>query len=83
MTRLQLFSALAFVLNVGMQRVQSQDLILNELQASNSNGVYDDFFEFDDWVEIHNSGSLLNLAGHYLSDDLDSLDKWKFPDTSR
>lgn len=82
MTRLQLFSALAFVLSVGMQRVQSQDLILNELQASNSNGVYDDFFEFDDWVEIHNSGSLLNLAGHYLSDDLDSLDKWKFPDTN-
>ena len=82
MTRLQLFSALAFVLNVGMQRVQSQDLILNELQASNSNGVYDDFFEFDDWVEIHNSGGLINLAGHYLSDDLDSLDKWEFPDTN-
>ena len=82
MIRLQVLNALAFVLIVGMQHVQSQDLILNELQASNSNGIYDDFFEFDDWVEIHNSGSLINLAGHYLSDDLDSLDKWKFPDTN-
>ena len=62
--------------------VYSQNLLINELQASNNNVVYDDFFEFDDWVEIYNQGGLFNLAGLYLSDDLDSLDKWKFPDTN-
>lgn len=82
MTSQQIVCLLACVIRFGLPQVQSQDLIFNELQASNSNGVYDDFFEFDDWVEIHNTGSLLNLAGHFLSDDLDSLDKWKFPDTN-
>ena len=65
------------------QAVFSQGLVINELLASNDNVLYDDFFEFNDWVEIYNSsGSLLNLAGHYLSDDLDSLDKWQFPSTN-
>ena len=46
---------------------------LNELMASNNVAVYDDFFEFDDWVEIYHEGGVLNLAGYYLSDREDNL----------
>ena len=43
--------------------------------------VMDDFFEYDDWVEIYNpSGSpITNLAGYYISDDPDTLTKWQIP----
>ena len=47
--------------------------------ASNNVAVYDDFFEFDDWVEIYHEGGVLNLAGYYLSDREDNLTKWQIP----
>ena len=50
--------------------------------ASNQLAVYDDFFEFDDWVEIYHEGGVLNLAGYYLSDREDNLMKWEFPSTN-
>jgi hypothetical protein len=41
----------------------------------------DDEGKSSDWVEIHNSSSRdLQLAGYRLTDDLDNLDKWIFPD---
>ncbi|MGB0424587.1 MAG: lamin tail domain-containing protein, partial [Flavobacteriales bacterium] len=50
--------------------------------ASNRDGIFDDFFERDDWVELYNSGGILNLEGYYLSDDPDLLTKWQFPSTN-
>ena len=47
---------------IGIQ-AQAQTYI-NELMASNQEAVYDDFFEFDDWVEIYHEGGVLNLAGY-------------------
>ena len=82
MNGIQRFGVCAFLFCISLEEGNTQGLVINELQASNDNVVYDDFFEFDDWIEIHNTGGILNLAGHYLSDDLDSLDKWKFPDTN-
>ena len=62
-------------------KVQSQTLLLNELMASNDLAYADDFFEFDDWVEIYNAGSLpLSLSGYHLSDDPSDLTKHTFPD---
>ena len=55
---------------------------INELMASNQTAVYDDFFEFDDWVEIYHEGGVLNLAGYYLSDREDNLTKWEIPSTN-
>lgn len=55
---------------------------INELMASNQTSVYDDFFEFDDWVEIYHEGGVLNLAGYYLSDREDNLIKWEIPSTN-
>ena len=55
---------------------------INELMASNQTAVYDDFFEFDDWIEIYHEGGVLNLAGYYLSDRQDNLTKWEIPSTN-
>ena len=57
-------------------------LYINELVAGNQNGIEDDFFQAEDWIEIHNTGGIVNLAGYYLSDDPDSLDMWQFPNTN-
>ncbi|MEY3399149.1 MAG: hypothetical protein RL220_1743 [Bacteroidota bacterium] len=75
-----LLVVLAVLLNV--TTLLAQDLKINEIMASNATGEMDDFLERDDWVEIYNAGALTNLAGYYLSDDPDSLDKWLIPSTN-
>ena len=60
----------------------AQSLVINEVLASNSSFDYDDFFQFEDWIEIYNTGSILNLEGYHLSDDPDTLDKWVFPSSN-
>lgn len=54
-------------------------LFINEIIARNANGEMDNFFQREDWVEIYNSGGLINLAGYYLSDDPNLLTKWQVP----
>jgi hypothetical protein len=56
-------------------------LQLNELLASNNTNQMDEFFEFDDWIEIYNPGGIINLAGYYLSDDHLLLTKHQIPAT--
>jgi len=62
--------------------VNGQSLKINEILATNETGQMDDFFERDDWIEIHNSGGIANLAGYYLSDDTNLLTKWLIPSTN-
>ena len=53
---------------------------LNELLASNRTGRVDDQGRTSDWVEIHNaSAQAQQLTGYRLTDDLQVLDKWPFP----
>jgi hypothetical protein len=56
-------------------------LQLNEILASNDTNQMDEFFEFDDWIEIYNPGGIINLAGYYLSDDPLNLIKHQIPAT--
>lgn len=67
---------------LSMPQVYAQNLVINEVLASNQTVDYDDFFQFEDWIEIYNSGGIQNLAGYYLSDDPDTLNKWMFPLTN-
>lgn len=50
-------------------------LVINEFMASNNTCCPDTDSgeeEFDDWIEIHNTGTtVVNIAGMYLSDDKD------------
>ncbi len=75
---LHLLLAILF-LPVGMI---AQNLFINEVVASNNLDQMDEFFEYDDWVEIYNSGGILNLAGYYLSDDHLLLTKYQIPATN-
>ncbi len=56
------------------------DVVINEIQASNSATVADQDGEYDDWIELYNNTtSAINLENYYLSDKVDNLTKWKFP----
>ncbi|MBL7941239.1 MAG: lamin tail domain-containing protein, partial [Flavobacteriales bacterium] len=63
---------------------QNFNLKINEIIASNINGETDGFDVGEDWVEIYNppGNPITNMAGYYLSDDPDSLDKWLIPSTN-
>lgn len=74
--------ALCLVAGLVAAHLASGQLVINELMADNNSTDYDDFFEAEDWVEVYNSGGIVNLAGYYLSDDPDSLNKWMFPSTN-
>ncbi|MBK7257795.1 MAG: lamin tail domain-containing protein [Ignavibacteriae bacterium] len=58
-------------------------LAVNEFLASNSTGLTDAQGEHDDWIEILNiSGSMIDLRGRYLTDNLARPNKWALPDTT-
>lgn len=56
-------------------------IVINELMPSNKEAVADEAGDFDDWIELYNNGDVpFNLSGYGLSDDIDNLGKYKFPD---
>ena len=57
-----------------------QPLVINEFLARNDNVNADPAGEYDDWLEIYNSGDEeLNLGGMFLTDNQANLTKWQFP----
>jgi len=69
-----LVSVFTFLLN-------AQDVVINEFLAKNNTIYYDsDFFQFADWIELHNtSTNQINLSGYYLTDDTLIKTKWVLP----
>ena len=59
------------------------NLVINEIMASNISAIADQSGEYDDWVELYNGNNFsLNLTGYYLSDSENDLTKWSFPNVS-
>ena len=55
-------------------------IIINEISASNENGLLDEDGDAEDWIEIYNGGTnSVNLSGWSLTDDLDEPGRWVFP----
>ncbi|OHB55489.1 MAG: hypothetical protein A2173_03290 [Planctomycetes bacterium RBG_13_44_8b] len=55
-------------------------LVINEVMASNRSINKDLQDQYDDWIEIYNSGNTaVNVGGMYLTDDLSIPNKWRFP----
>ena len=55
-------------------------LVINEVMASNTAALKDPQGQFDDWIEIHNSGTVAaDLGGLYLTDDVNSPTRWQIP----
>jgi len=56
-------------------------VVVNEFVASNDSGAQDEAGEYEDWIELYNTGdNEVNLSGYYLSDKTDNLVKWQFPE---
>lgn len=61
----------------------SQDIVINEIMSSNQTVLQDEFGDFPDWIEIYNNTDIeINLSNWHLSDDVDELDKWTFPEVT-
>jgi len=58
----------------------SQSIFINEFMASNETTIADENGEFDDWVEIYNSGTTpYDLGGKFVTDDLTEPTQWQIP----
>ncbi|MBN1518386.1 lamin tail domain-containing protein [Candidatus Sumerlaeota bacterium] len=65
---------------VSMPAPALAQLTINEFMASNNASNQDSQGDFDDWIEIYNAGAeAVDLAGMYLTDDLDELNKHQIP----
>lgn len=61
----------------------SQGVLINEFLSDNNAGLKDADGDFNDWIELYNtSNQAIPLLNYGLSDDLEQLDKWTFPDVS-
>jgi hypothetical protein len=69
-----------YVYKVASSGITTDGVVINEVMASNSSVVADEFGEYDDWIELYNNSSeAIDLSNYYLSDRYDSLYKWTFP----
>lgn len=56
------------------------DVVINELQSSNKSTQFDVLGAYSDWIELYNNtNATIDLTGYYLSDNKDTLTKWKIP----
>lgn len=60
--------------------IEAPPIVINEFLAINDTINSDNAGEFDDWVEIYNTGStIVQFDGLYLSDDDQNPLKWALP----
>lgn len=58
----------------------ASSVIINEVMADNQKTIADPQGEFDDWIELRNTGTAeVDLSGMYLSDEPSNPRKWQFP----
>ena len=67
---------------VQMGYLEVPNVVINEFMASNTNAHADEYGEFNDWIEIYNpTNQVIPIYKYYLSDDPDTPNKWKMPNT--
>jgi len=65
---------------VNSLRPDRSGLYLNELMASNSETLADEYGEYDDWFELYNAtADSLNIGGLYFTDNFALPNKWQVP----
>ena len=77
--------AIGFVIAAGTpgSALRSQDIVINEVLASNVFWNTDEDGDSSDWVELKNIGNrAIDLFGHGLSDDPLDIQKWIFPEAT-
>jgi len=70
-----------YAADVSQLTYSTNGVIINEYMTDNSFVLYDVDGDYPDWVELHNPTQTdADMSGYMLSDDPDSISKWKFPD---
>lgn len=73
------FLACLLSTNIGL----GQQLVINEVMASNATTIADEDGDFEDWIELYNgTDETINLEGFGLSDDFARPFRWVFPTVS-
>ena len=63
-----------------VRAADASSLLINEILVSNNSVLEDPQGEYDDWIEIYNSGTTaVDVAGMYVTDDLGEPTQWRFP----
>jgi len=76
LTKLLFFFAAMFVGTVATAQV-----VINEYSAANLNSHLDNYNEYEDWIELYNTGTTAaDISGYSLSDKIDKPFKWSFPE---
>ena len=62
------------------QEIPAASLLINEVMASNTGTIADNYGQFDDWFELYNpTADTLDLAGWFASDDPAHPTRYRFP----
>jgi hypothetical protein len=65
---------------VAIQTATAGQVYINEFLADNLSDVYNENFQYEDWIELYNTHSNpLELSGIYLTDDYSNPTKFMFP----
>jgi len=76
------FQFLIFILLISF-KISFAQIFINEIMSLNISTVADEDGDFGDWIELVNGGTeTVSLAGFSLSDDVNELNKWIFPQVS-
>ena len=68
---------------VSVPIVKESPVVINELMASNTKSLTDPQGQYEDWLELHNlTNKTVDLTGMYLTDKIDNLKKWAFPENT-
>jgi hypothetical protein len=74
---------LCLILSVLSNALLAQNVVINEILASNTSTIQDEDGSYQDWIELYNNGaSSVNLLGYGLTDNVSLPYKWVFPDIS-
>ena len=69
--------------SVGVPVAKESPVVINELMAFNTKSLTDPQGQYEDWLELHNlTNGAVNLSGMYLTDKMDNLKKWEFPENA-
>jgi len=75
-----LLMSVPVLLVTAIPHVHGQDIVINEILASNQAGITDEDGDTSDWIELFNGDTNpVDLSGFFLTDESDEPDQWTFP----
>lgn len=69
-----------YIYQVNLINSASDEIVINEFMATNTNTVADQDGEFDDWIELYNKSIYnIDVSDWILTDNASNLDKYRIP----